>query len=114
MRIPAAWTTDPARGDRWCCCWALTERDEIQAYQRARGDSIRSVSELSKATIRVIDGAKADWSQTRKAGCVAEFWAAIGPKGRMIVRNYYQRTHMVTEGEASDFFSKHFATVTVG
>ena len=114
IRIPAKWTTDPARGDRWCMCWALNETDERLAYQRARGDNIRSVTELSKATIRVIDGYKADWSGVgTKPGAVSEFWSSIGPKGRAMIRNYYVRTHTVTDEEALDFFSNHFVIVTV-
>lgn len=114
MRIPAKWTTDPSKGDRWCCCWALGETDERLAYQRSRGDMQRSVSELAKATIRIIDGHKADWSGVAsKAGAVSEFWSAIGPKGRQVIRNYYVRTHTVTDEEALDFFSNHFVNVTV-
>lgn len=114
MRIPAKWTTDPSKGDRWCCCWMLGETDERLAYQRSRGDMQRSVSELAKATIRVIDGHKADWSGvSTKPGAVSEFWSAIGPKGRQVIRNYYVRTHTVTDEEALDFFSNHFVNVTV-
>jgi hypothetical protein len=115
MRIPAAWTSDPSKGDRWCMCWQLGETDERLAYQRSRGDMQRSVSELAKATIRVIDGNKADWSGvSTKPGSVSEFWSAIGPKGRQVVRNYYVRTHTVSDEEALDFFSNHFVNVTVG
>lgn len=114
MRIPAKWTSDPSKGDRWCCCWMLTEQDERLAYQRSRGDMQRSVSELAKATIRIVDGNKADWSgDGKKAGSVSEFWSSIGPKGRQVIRNYYVRTHTVTDEEALDFFSNHFVNVTV-
>jgi hypothetical protein len=115
IRIKAAWTTDPAAGDRWCCSWALTETDEKLAYGRSRGDMQRAISELAKATIRIVDGAKADWSgKPGAAGSVNDFWSAIGPKGRQMLRNYYTRTHMVTDEEALDFFSNHFAITTVG
>lgn len=114
LRVPAQWTTDPSKGDRWCCCWVIGETEERLAYQRARGDMHRSISELAKATIRVVDGNKADWSGTKKPGDVSEFWTAIGPKGRQMVRNYYVRTHTVSEEEQLAFFSQHFAVVTVG
>ncbi len=114
MRIPARWTTNPGKGDRWCMCAPIGETEERLAYNRARGDHVRSVHELAKATIRVIDGAKADWSaDMTKPGSVAAFWSGIGPKGRQVVRNYYQRTHTVSEEEALDFFGKHFVNVTV-
>lgn len=113
IRIPARWTADPASGDRWCCCWAITETEERLAYARARGDQMRSVAELAKQTIRVVDGEKADWSGEPKPGSVISFWAKIGPKGRQMIRNYYVRTHMVQESEVLDFFSKHFVSMTV-
>lgn len=115
IRIPAAWTMDPGRGDRWCACWMIGETEERLAYQRSRGDMQRSVNELAKATIRIIDGQKADWSGVAtKAGSVSEFWSAIGPKGRHMIRNYYVRTHTVSDEEVLDFFSNHFVNMTVG
>ncbi len=114
LRIPARWTTNPSKGDRWCMCAPIGETEERLAYNRARGDQVRSVHELAKATIRVIDGHKADWSaDLNKPGAVAAFWSGIGAKGRQVVRNYYQRTHTVSEEEALDFFGKHFVNVTV-
>ncbi len=114
LRIPAKWTTNPSRGDRWCVCWPIGEMEERLAYSRSRGDMARSVGEMTKATIRVIDGKKADWSgEQTKPGSVAEFWNSIGPKGRQVVRNYYVRTHTVSEEEALDFFAKHYAHMTV-
>lgn len=114
LRIKASWTNDPSGGDRWCTVWQITETEEKLAYNRARGDQHRAVTELAKATIRVIDGTKADWSgDLFKKGSVAEFWGSIGPKGRLMIRNYYIRTHMVTDEETLDFFSNHFANVTV-
>jgi hypothetical protein len=114
IRIPARWTRTPAKGDRVCICWPIGETEERLAYQRSRGDQVRSVSELAKATIRAIDGVKADWSGTMsKQGSVTSFWTDIGPKGRAMLRNYYVRTHSVTEEEALDFFSQHFVSVTV-
>ena len=115
IRIPAAWTTDPARGDRWCACWQIGETEERLAYQRSRNDMQRSVNELAKATIRIIDGHKADWSGVNtKPGAVSEFWSSIGPKGRHMIRNYYVRTHTVSDEEVLDFFSNHFVNMTVG
>ena len=113
MRIPASWTPDPAKGDRWCACWPITELEERLAYARSRGDQMRSVAELAKQSIRVVDGYRADWTAQNKPGDVPLFWAQIGPKGRQVIRNYYVRTHMVTDDEIVDFFAKHFVDMTV-
>lgn len=114
IRIPAVWTRTPARGDRVCICWPINETEERLAHTRARGDAMRSLTELAKATIRAVDGEKADWSGVgSKKGSVSAFWTDIGPKGRAVIRTWYVRTHTVTDEEALDFFSKHFVNVTV-
>lgn len=114
IRIPANWTMNPSLGARWCMCTMITETEERLAYQRARGDQIRAIAELAKATIRCVDGHKANWDQDMsKAGSVARFWSSIGPKGRQAIRNFYTRTHTISEPEALDFFANHFAYVTV-
>jgi hypothetical protein len=117
LRIPARWTTDPGSGrDRVCLVWAIGETEERLAYQRSRGDAHRSVNELAKACIRAVDGVKARWDGKAPGtnGDIHEFWTNIGPKGRQMVRNYYMKTHSVTDEEALDFFSNHFVNVTVG
>lgn len=114
MQIPAAWTRTPAKGDRVLACWPIGETEELLAYQRSRGSRERALSELTKAAVRMIDGHKADWStDMNKPGSVMRFWSEIGPKGRAVVRNWYIRTHNVSDEEALDFFSKRFVNVTV-
>lgn len=114
IRIPARWTRSPSKGDRVCICWPIGETEERLAYARSRGDMVRSMTELAKATIRAVDGHRADWSgNMAKPGSITTFWSDIGPKGRSMIRNYYVRTHTVTDEEALDFFSKHFVSVTV-
>lgn len=114
VRIPAKWTRNPGKGDRTCILWPIGETEERLAYQRSRGDMQRSISELSKAAIRAVDGHKADWSgNMAKPGSIMSFWSEIGPKGRAMIRNWYLRTHSVTDEEALDFFSNHFAATTV-
>lgn len=114
IRIPAKWTRTPGKGDRVCICWPIGETEERLAYQRARGDMVRSVSELAKSSIRAIDGHKTDWSgNMNKPGSITSFWNDIGAKGRGMIRNYYIKTHTVTDEEALDFFSQHFVSVTV-
>ncbi len=112
MRFPAKWCEDPSLGDHQCILWSLSERDEVQAYTRARGDQNRAMQELSKGCIRVLDGIAADWGGNNPAGSVNTFWNMIGPKGRSMVRNYYGKTHLVDPDEALDFFSNHFAVGT--
>lgn len=113
LRIPAAMTANPFYGDLWCACWPISETEEIIAHARSRGNPQRAISEMAKQTIRVVNGNKADWSGKKPAASVARFWAMIGPKGRQLVRNYYMRTHMVTDEEGALFFGQHFVTVTV-
>lgn len=113
VRIRAAWTTNPAKGDRWCMLSAIGETEEKLAYSRARGEQMRSVTELSKACIKVVDGTKASWDPVAKKGSVSEFWTSIGAKGRQMIRNYYVRTHTVSEEETLSFFAKDFVNVTV-
>jgi len=110
LRIPAKWTLTPTKGDRLAVVWPLSETDEKLAYARARGDMVRSVSELSKQSIRACDGRKARWDG--KPGDVPTFWNEIGAKGRQMIRNYYIKTHSVSDEESLDFFSNHFAVVT--
>ena len=110
IRIPAKWTLTPTKGDRVAVCWPLGETDEKLAYARARGDMVRSVSELSKQMIRACDGQRSRWDG--KPGDVPTFWNEIGAKGRQMIRNYYVKTHTVSDEESLDFFSNHFAVVT--
>lgn len=112
MRFEAGWTRTPAKGDRTCACWPIDETEEVLAYQRSRGNPVRSLSELAKASVRMVDGQKANWNPGAP-GSISKFWSEIGPKGRAMIRNWYIKTHNVTDEEALDFFSRHFVNVTV-
>lgn len=111
LRIPAAITMTPTLGDRQCILWPLNETEEIFAHERSRGSRARSMYELSKGCIRVVDGQEVDWA--KGAANVLTFWRDIGGKGRALIMNYYAKQHMVDEEEAIDFFSKHCVAVTV-
>ncbi len=113
MKIPAKWTLVPEKGDRTCALWPLGETDEKLAYARSRGDMVRSVTELSKQMIRMVDGYRTNWEGAGKPGDIASFWNEIGAKGRHMIRNYYVKTHTVSDEDALDFFSNRFAVVTV-
>jgi len=113
IRIPGKWLR--GKGDRVCIVWPITELEERTAYARARGDSVRAVSELSKVCIRAIDGVKADWTgDASHPGNVNKFWDAIGPRGRLMIRNYYVQTHTVNTEDQADFFVNHFCVMTAG
>lgn len=113
IRIPAAFCREPEKGDRQCITWALDEVDENMANKRARGEASRVLGELSKQTIRAIDGKLADWTGKDKTADPVRFFRDIGPKGRQVIRNYYVQTHNLNAEEAANFFSNHFAVVTV-
>jgi hypothetical protein len=98
-------TGRPDLGLRTCVTWGLTVADERLARQAARGDSSRTYEEMAKRMIRVVDGAKADWTGGNpKVGSVNRFWEQIGPKARMLLVNQYMQTHSPTVEETADFF----------
>lgn len=113
LRIRAAWTAAPYKGDRVLLCWPLNEIEEGQALQRARGEQHRLVNELAKATVRLVDGAPADRTGTPNApASVAALWRDLGPKGRHLVRTYYTRAHSLSDEETQDFFLNCVASRT--
>lgn len=114
VRFRAAWTIRPEKGDRVCVLWPLTEADEKLALKRTRGEALRTIDELTKQIIRVIDGHKADWTGTRTAGTVNMFWDEIGPKCRQQLKNIYAKTHTLDLAETTDFFINCVAVRTVG
>ncbi len=119
MRFKAEWTDTPNKGDRVCLLWPLTSRDETFALKRTRGDSQRTLNEMAKQMIRVIDGHLVDWSMTKGGSGgvpgVEIFWNDIGAKCRQQVINYYLRTHSMSNEEAADFFGQclHIRTVAL-
>jgi hypothetical protein len=112
MRFRADWTDAPQKGDRWCMMWTLSESEEKMAYKRSGGDSARVVMELAKATIRVIDGVKADRTGAMGIGSVNIFWAELGTKCRQMVTNYYLKSHTLSAEEQQDFFANCFVVTT--
>lgn len=111
LRIPSKLTMNPSKGDRQCIVWPLDEVEETRAHKRARGERPLAVQELAKGCVRAVDGAAVEWGMG--AANLMTFWKEIGPKGRALVINYYMKQHVVDEEEALDFFSNHFAAVTV-
>jgi hypothetical protein len=108
MLFRAEWTDAPAKGDRWVMMWPLSVAEEKMAYKRSQGDSTQAVNELAKATIRLIDGHKADRTGTVCPGSVNIFWAEIGTKLRQMIQSYYLKTHQLSLEEQQDFFSNCF------
>jgi hypothetical protein len=109
MKFKKEWCEDPSKGDRVCILWSLTDAEEKLASKRTRGDNLRTLAELSKMTIRACGTAgqplaMADWTGKMSAGNIDRFWNEIGPKCRVLVTNYYYRTHSLTTEETADFF----------
>lgn len=106
LMFRSKWTDRPEKGDRWCMLWSLSDADEKLAIKRTRGEAGRSLSELSKGCIRVIDGKRADWTQTgtpETSYSVDRFWDEIGPKCRQMISNHYIKTHSLSKEEQADF-----------
>jgi len=114
LQFRAAWTDRPGKGDRQCILWNLTEADEKLALKRTRGDAIRTIDELSKQMIRVIDGQRTDWTGARSPASAVVFWEEIGGKLRQQIKNLYVKTHSLTVEESVDFFTNCIAVRTVG
>jgi len=108
MLFRADWTDAPDKGDRWCMMWPLSESEEKLAYKRSGGDSVRAITELTKASIRLVDGVAANRTGSIGPGSVGVFWAEIGTKLRQMLQNYYLKTHSLSPEEQQDFFANCF------
>lgn len=106
-RLRAAWTEAPEKGDRTIVMWTLDVEEEILAYGRARGSEARSIGELTKQTIRVIDGRAVDWSRGG-ASAAGALWREIGTSCRNMLQNIYLKTHTLTKDQQLDFFVNCF------
>jgi hypothetical protein len=111
LLLRASWTDVPNKGDRTLVLWTLTEADEKLALKRTRGESLRTIDELTKQIIRVVDGKRVDWAQGK--ACAAEVvWNEIGTKLRQELKNFYVKTHTLTMEERTDFLSNCVAVRT--
>lgn len=105
VRLRAAITRTPQKGDRTMVLWDLTPIDEDFAHDRTDGKSHRAQRELAKQMIRAFDGVKTEWA-LGKMSPVNKFWTEIGAKGRLFVMTIFDRLHNPTTTEVSDFFLK--------
>lgn len=105
-------TATPAKGDRHCAFWILTEAEENMAIKRSRGEGARIMAEMAKAMVRSIDGHKADMTASGKPGDVNRFWNEIGPKYRQMMKALYSKTHALDAEEIADFFINCIAVRT--
>lgn len=112
MKFLAEWTDTPQKGDRWIMMWNLSESEEKVAYKKAGGETQRAIAELAKATLRVIDGVKADRTGASGPGNVAILWAELGTGLRQIVMNYYLKTHTLSPEAQQLFFANFFVVTT--
>lgn len=108
-------TDRPDLGDRWCMLWPLSDLEETNATKLARGDQTRVFKELTKATIRLIDGMRPDWTGKPNPGTysVNKFWNEMGAKYRARLLNLYLKMHSMTDEESADFFLNCVAIRTV-
>ena len=113
VKIYAAMTDTPAKGDRQCILWNLTEADEKLAIKRTRGEGIRVMDEFTKQMIRAIDGKTVDWTGNAGPRSPNTFWNDIGGKYRQQLKNVYAKNHSMDTAEMVDFFSNCFAVRTV-
>jgi len=112
LRFKAEWTDTRAKGDRQCIVWNLTDADEKIALKRAKGDGSRALAELSKQTIRAIDGVKVDWTRGDMSN-VNKWWDEIGAGCRQLVQSIYHKNHNLSLEEQADFFANCVAVRTV-
>lgn len=117
VMIPASMTDRPKEGvDRQCIMWNLTVADEAIALKRARGETGRAQRELCMASIRAVDGHPANWTGAKAGDApinnVRQFMDDIGPKGRLLVQNAFQKAHSIDDNEATRFFADCFVCMT--
>ena len=106
LYFKSSWTDRPDKGDRWILMWPLSDADEKLAIKRTRGESGRTLSEMTKGTIRLIDGKRADWTgnvDAVVAYSVDRFWDELGSKCRQMVTTIYLKTHSLSREEQADF-----------
>jgi hypothetical protein len=105
LRFRAKWTDSPEMGDRTCIVWPLSDADEKFALKRTRGESARTLAELSKQMIRAVDGKKTAWTGNPNDGVdVDKFWDQLGGKCRQLIQNHYLKLHSLSSEELADFF----------
>jgi hypothetical protein len=111
MKFRAEWTDTPEKGDRQCIIWSLSLMDERNALARARGDVLRTLDEMAKQTVRVVDGNMVDWTGKLREGDLDMWWNDIGPRCRTLIQRHYNQTHNLTAAEQEDFFENCIAVL---
>lgn len=114
IRIRAALTDTPEKGERQCICWSLSDGDEKLATDRCEGKAGRASSEYTKQMIRAVDGSVVTWMRPRGPGSIDEFWSEIGSKGRNLLMRTYSKLHLADDDEVRDFFEQCIAVRTSG
>lgn len=104
LRIRAALTETPWKGDRAIVMWQLSLGDKRIAIGRCNGDVHRLTDELLKVTIHAVDGRLVDNSGTPDSMNVDLVWSEIGEKGRSILQRAFTQLNVVSPQEVTDFF----------
>jgi len=112
IKIRAALTDTPEKGERQAICWSLSDGDEKFATDRCEGKAGRASSEYTKQMIRAVDGAVVNWMRSRGPGSLDEFWSEIGSKGRNLLMRTYSKLHLADDDEVRDFFENCIAVRT--
>jgi hypothetical protein len=110
IRIRAAWTDAPDKGDRVAIMWSLSVAEEKLAWQRSKGSSQQLYAEMAMQTIHAIDGVRVDWSGRVGPGNIQRFWEEIGYRGRQRVIEVFHRTHSLSPEETADFLLNCFVS----
>lgn len=109
LLFKAKWTNTPHKGDRQCVLWSLSDAEENAANERARNNQYRFLKELSKGSIRAVDGLKVNLAQPTSPAYVGTFWNEIGPKCRAVIQSIYLKQSTLTGEDLADFLSNCIA-----
>jgi len=110
IRIRAAWTDAPDKGDRVAVMWSLSVAEEKLAWQRSKGSTQQLYAEMAMQTIHAVDGHKVDWSGKVGPGNIQRFWEEIGYRGRQRIIEVFHRTHSLSPEETADFLLNCFVS----
>jgi hypothetical protein len=107
VRMRANLTARPDLGDRICVLWNLSSQEEDAALRRCGGDSLKTLGELTKMTVRIVDGVLVDYSRKNpaRAANVNAFWEDVGSAYRKALKSIYAKNHSLTPAETADFLS---------
>jgi hypothetical protein len=115
MRFRANMTDTPLKGERQAIVWSNNIGDQRVAIMRSDRDPNKMQDQMTKQTIRAVDGVLIDQSgEVLVTGNVDIWWDEIGPKCRNILDKLFMQLHFAQPAEAKDFFENCVAVRVVG